>query len=594
MKFTIGRKIGLGFGFVVISTVIAFIYTNVIINDSKTKTDQVVKVVTPSVAALEDFQMLLQRSQILVTKWYHVQSGNDEPFKKELRYLIRYDYEDLKKGLDSMSVDWTNEERTQLKAIFNLTDILFIHYQNEIMNKLSGWSSYDDAQLLFTVRFPFEEVDEKLNVIYDQMTILISAQKTYANDVTDQMFISFGILQQVVKIIGIALVIGGILAALLTVNSIVKPVKRLKNILQSMSFGILPKERLDYRADEIGDMNVALNGLVEALESTTEFARQVGSGNFDSYYKPLSEQDTLGLALLKMRSDLRENERILEQKVIERTEQVVKQKEEIEQKNVQLEILYKQVTDSIRYAKRIQEAILPPDSVMKELLPNSFVLYKPKDIVSGDFYYVGKHQEKVWMAAVDCTGHGVPGAFMSLVGHNLLKNILADSKKISPGEVLDLMSIGVNKALHNEKVDDASQTKDGMDMSLISIDLKKMEMQFAGAFNPLYFIRDGALAEYKADKYPVGLRTGHDDKHFSTHTIPLKKGDVIYIFSDGYADQFGGPKGKKFMIGKFRELLVQLSKENIANQQKILDRTIEEWRGGHDQVDDILVMGVKI
>ncbi|HXB41377.1 MAG TPA: SpoIIE family protein phosphatase [Bacteroidia bacterium] len=597
-KFTIGRKIGAGFGIVLLFVVLAFIYTNVTIAESKKKTDQVVQVVTPSVAALETFQLKLQRSQILITKWFHVQSPDDDPFKKELRELIKFRYAESKSQVDSLSANWTNEEKESIKTIFSLTDKLFAHYHDEIMTQLNKFTVYDDAGTIMTVRLAFEEVDDQLKVIYEQLNALIDSQKKNAKDVTGAMFTSFNLLMQVVKWLGIILVIGGLLTALFTVRTIVKPVKTLKNILQDMSYGVLPKDRIEYRGDEIGDMNVALNGLIEALERTTEFARQVGSGNFESYYRPLSEQDNLGHALLKMRTDLAENERVLEQKVIERTEEVVMQKKEIEQKNHELEIIYKHVTDSIRYAKRLQQAILPPDAVVKKYFEKSFVLFKPKDIVSGDFYWVDQHDGKSYVAAVDCTGHGVPGAFMSIVGYNLLKEILnnPDNKDMPPSVIMDKMSKGVVKTLHAKSggEDSSQQTKDGMDMSMCIVDYEKMQMQYSGAFNPLYLVRNGTITQYKADKFPIGLRADEEIKNFTNNVIQLQKDDTFYIFSDGYADQFGGPKGKKYMTGNFRELLLKTSKEPISKQRDILDKTVEGWRGELEQVDDILVIGIQI
>jgi serine phosphatase RsbU (regulator of sigma subunit)/CHASE3 domain sensor protein len=593
VKFTIGRKIGFGFGIVIFLTIVAFLFTNVTLNESKRKTDQVVNVVTPSVTALEELNLMLKRSQNLINKWYYVQTTNDDPFKKELRTLINSEYPRLKQFIsDSLAVHWRPDEKDQIKAVFSLTDKLFNYYEDEVMSAIKGFSDYDDAQLMFTVRLPFEEIDVKLDVIYNQLSELISSQKNSAQETTVEMMSSFNFLQQLIKWLGIALVIGGILVAVFTVRSIVHPIQLLKRMLQAMSKGILPRERIPARSDEIGEMNDALTGLIGAMDSTTEFARQVGSGNFESSYEPLSEHDTLGNALLKMRIDLRENERVLEQKVIERTEEEVRQKEEIVSKNEQLEVLYKHVTDSIRYAKRIQEAILPPDNLFKQLLPQSFVLFKPKDIVSGDFYWIDKKDGKSMVAAVDCTGHGVPGAFMSIVGYNLLKDIVGNSDLIRPADIMDKMSEGVNKTLHNNVGED--QTKDGMDMSMCTIDYEKLELEYAGAFNPMYLIRDGQLMQFKADKFPVGLHIGSGRQNFTNNIVQLKKNDTIYIFSDGYADQFGGPKGKKFMAGHFRDLLISVCQKPITEQKKVLNDTIENWRGDHEQVDDILVIGIRI
>lgn len=591
-KFTIGRKIGTGFGILLILTLVAFIFTIVTIKKSKQQTDSVVGQVTPSVSALKEYNFILQKSQTLISKWFFNQTSNDDASKTELRTLISRDYPSIKSKIGELSTDWTKDEREKVKSIIFFSDGLFKLYQEEIMTPLNSWESYQDPSIKLVATIPFEDSQEKIRILYTQLNELITQKELNAEETTDQMFQSFDFLDQFVKALGISLFFGGILIAFLTTRSITKPIQQLKKMLLSMGLGILPKERINYRTDEIGEMGIALNSLVESMESTTEFAKQTGKGNFDAYYKPLSKDDSLGHALLKMRNDLSENERVLEQKVIERTEQVVKQKEEIEVKTKELEILFKQVTDSIHYAKRIQEAILPPNNLVKKFLPESFVLYKPKDIVSGDFYWIDQKGDWSYFAAVDCTGHGVPGAFMSIVGYNLLKDILKNTESMEPSIIMDKMNDGVAHTLHTNTTS-GKQTKDGMDMALCALNYQTLELQYSGAFNPLYIIRGEELIQYKANKFPVGMFIG-DKQNFTNHRIQLQKGDRIYIFSDGYADQFGGPKGKKFMAGNFRQLLMDVSKLPIEKQKTTLNQTIEEWRGNLEQVDDILIIGVTI
>lgn len=591
-KFTIGRKIGTGFGVLLLLTLIAFIFTIVTITRSKQQTDSVVGQVTPSVSALKEYNFILQKSQTLISKWFYVQTPNDDPAKTELRNLISKDYPHIKAEINALSNDWSKEEKEKAKSIIAFSDGLFRLYQEEIMTPLNSWESYQDATIKFTVNQPFEDSQEKIKMLYNQLNDLITQKEKNAETTTEQMFSSFNFLDRFVKLLGIGLIIGGILIAIFTTRSITKPIQQLKKMLLSMGLGILPKERISYRTDEIGEMGIALNSLVESMESTTEFAKQTGKGNFDAYYKPLSKDDSLGHALLKMRDSLSENERVLEQKVVERTEQVVKQKEEIEVKTKELEILFKQVTDSIHYAKRIQEAILPPNNLVKQILPDSFVLYKPKDIVSGDFYWIDKKGDWSYFAAVDCTGHGVPGAFMSIVGYNLLKDILKNTDSIEPSIIMDKMNDGVANTLHTNTTS-GKQTKDGMDMTLCALNYNTLELQFSGAFNPLYIIRNNELIQYKADKFPVGMFIG-EKQNFTNNKIQLQKGDSIYIFSDGYADQFGGPRGKKFMAGNFRQLLLDVSKLPIERQKTALNQTIEEWRGNLEQVDDMLIIGVQV
>jgi len=303
----------------------------------------------------------------------------------------------------------------------------------------------------------------------------------------------------------------------------------------------------------------------------------------------------------------------LEQKVKERTAEIEKQKEEIEaqrdsleeQRNMlseananlahaykEIEEQKKHIEDSIHYARRIQTAILPPDEYVSRILPDYFIFYMPKDIVSGDFYWLTRKDGKVYVAAVDCTGHGVPGAFMSIVGHDQLNysvNVVGARK---PAEILDALNKGVTGTLKQSRTE--VTVKDGMDISLCCIDFSKYILEYAGAFNPLYLFRDHELTILNPDKFPVGAFVGEELQQFTNHSMELKKGDVIFIFSDGYADQFGGPKSKKFMIKRFRELLRKIHTYSLQKQKEILERTFLEWKKDLQQVDDILVIGIKI
>ncbi|MEX0980894.1 MAG: two-component regulator propeller domain-containing protein [Bacteroidales bacterium] len=282
---------------------------------------------------------------------------------------------------------------------------------------------------------------------------------------------------------------------------------------------------------------------------------------------------------VRERALIKEN-RILEDKVRARTQEVVAQKEELAQKN-------KDITDSIRYAKRIQFAILPP----KSPFPETFILFKPKDIVSGDFYWFTEVEGREFIAAVDCTGHGVPGAFMSIIGHNSLNKIVNQYGILEPGKILTELNKEVVSTLHHTSED--GDVYDGMDLSLITFDKKNMEIKFAGAYNSLYIVREHELEEIKADRQPIGLG-GIQNKEFNTVIMKVKKGDMIYLFSDGYADQFGGERLKKFKSKNMKELLTKIAGESVERQHEILDESIEKWRGNIEQVDDILVIGRRV
>ena len=262
----------------------------------------------------------------------------------------------------------------------------------------------------------------------------------------------------------------------------------------------------------------------------------------------------------------------------------------IEEKN-------KDITSSIKYAKRIQQAILPSLEAIKEKFPDSFILYKPKDIVAGDFYWVSdavtKHQESFMMVAVaDCTGHGVPGALMSVIGNNFLRICEREPTVNRPSEALDFINLGISKTLRQEY--SKSTIQDGMDMVFVAIDYSAMLLHFAGAKNSIYIVRDGVLTEYKGDKHPIGAYVGEEMKKFTNHSIPVQKGDCVYLFTDGYADQFGGPEGKKFMYSRFKKTLSANSHLSMDEQHNILVKEFEDWKADDEQVDDVCVFGCRI
>jgi serine phosphatase RsbU (regulator of sigma subunit) len=285
----------------------------------------------------------------------------------------------------------------------------------------------------------------------------------------------------------------------------------------------------------------------------------------------------------------RKNEH-LEAMVLERTEEIRKQ-------NIKLAAQKKEITDSITYAERIQRAILPRTDRIASQVEGYFILFKPKSIVSGDFYWLAESGDKIVVTAVDCTGHGVPGAFMSMLGVSFLNKIILENNTLQADEILNRLRENVVKSL--KQTGREGEARDGMDMSLVVIDLQKMNMEFAGANNPLYMIRENRLDETKADRMPISYHI--DSIKFSSHLMQLNKGDTIYLFSDGYADQFGGPSGKKFKYQAFKNLLFENRHRSMEEMKKLLDDTIEAWRAPqgpdgeiYEQVDDILVIGVRI
>jgi serine phosphatase RsbU (regulator of sigma subunit) len=302
------------------------------------------------------------------------------------------------------------------------------------------------------------------------------------------------------------------------------------------------------------------------------------------------------IELNKVNQDLKKLNEQLEAKVEERTAEIFRQKELVVEKN-------REILSSIEYAKRIQTAILPSKKYIEAHLKEHFIFYRPKDIVSGDFYWVNKKENRVFVAAIDCTGHGVPGAFMSIVAHANLQRAIHVFNLRSTSEILDLL----NETLAEGFMSNGQGIRDGMDIALCAIDLGKMEMEFSGANSSIYILNPERTvwpahfvpfgdempgAEIRGDKQPVGFF--ENSKKFTSRSIQLQKGDLIYLFSDGYADQFGGAKGKKYMKLRFKELISSIYNQPMDKQEKFLEQAHHYWKGDLEQVDDILVMGIKI
>jgi serine phosphatase RsbU (regulator of sigma subunit) len=361
---------------------------------------------------------------------------------------------------------------------------------------------------------------------------------------------------------------------------------------------------------------LALKDSILSIESSKAMHEMQGKFNFEKQEKEIQilkqekeiqELDVaktklikngfiIGFILILIIAFIIYNRYKLKQKANTKLEQ---QKVEITRQHNELNIAYEQIenknkdiTDSINYAKRLQEAILPTAEFERTFRENGFILYKPKDIVSGDFYWMWRKHNLIYIAAVDCTGHGVPGAFMSIVGYNLLNQAVKEHEISEPAKILNEINKGITDTLR--QYEEESTVRDGMDIALCCINTDTLELQYAGAYNPIWIISDGIFQEVKADKFPIGMFVGEKTNSFTNNSIQLKKGDQIYLYTDGYADQFGGPKGKKFKYKQLQELLLLNSHRPMPQQLTILKHVILEWKQGLEQVDDILVMGIKL
>ncbi len=267
-------------------------------------------------------------------------------------------------------------------------------------------------------------------------------------------------------------------------------------------------------------------------------------------------------------------------------------KKKIERLHYKLEKAYKDVTDSINYAMNIQNAVFPSKSLLAELFPESFILFQPRDCVSGDFYYFERDEKITYIIVADCTGHGVPGAFLSILGIEKLKSLLITQTE--PAEILRKLNIKIKKALSHSSTEDSSE---GMDIAITAFDSENNTLKFAGANRPLWIKRKGKeeLEEIKGDKKGIGHSSDHSiDKDFLTHEIKLEKGDTFYMSSDGLADQFGGPKGKKITSKKLKRFLSSMQEKSMSEEKLHLINFLEEWQEDEEQVDDILILGVRV
>jgi serine phosphatase RsbU (regulator of sigma subunit) len=284
------------------------------------------------------------------------------------------------------------------------------------------------------------------------------------------------------------------------------------------------------------------------------------------------------IAIMRFRErQLQKDKRILESKVKERTAQIEAQKQEI--------------TSSIEYASRIQMAMLPEDSHFKKSFSDYFIIFNPRDIVSGDFYWIGEDETRIYFTVADCTGHGVPGAFMSTLGISILDEIITNNKNLKANTVLNLLTEKVKTSLH--QTGKPGEAADGMDLALCILHKNRNIIEYSGAYNPLLHFHDGGQTEYRADRMPIGIYYGKKDS-FTNHEISVNKGDTLYIFSDGYADQFGGKKGCKYMKYNLKKLLTEIHSKPMNEQRKILEMEFDSWKGTANQIDDVTILGVRI
>ena len=358
-----------------------------------------------------------------------------------------------------------------------------------------------------------------------------------------------------------------------TNRDITTPVKELLIHIRNTRAGDKEEYAIVRTNDEIGELTEGYNEM---------------TGQIHSYVESISAMN-----------------RDLEEKIKDRTREVVEQKEEIEAQKEEIEAQLdlatlqrdtiasqkEMILDSIRYAERIQSAILPPVQILKKHLSDHFILFRPRDIVSGDYYWAREKDHKLLVAVADCTGHGVPGGFLSMLGISSMNEIVNRGKDLDPAKILEQLREVVIASMH--QTGSRGEAQDGIEIALCIIDLKRNTMDYAGANRPLYLVRDGEVQQFKPDRMPIGIYE-QDPIPFTSHRVGLQKGDSIYLFSDGYVDQLGGSRRKTFRVVNFRKLLLDIQGQSMEKQKAILVDKMAEWQGKVEQIDDVLVMGIRI
>jgi serine phosphatase RsbU (regulator of sigma subunit) len=594
---SIGKRIWFGFGILILLTLIVLFLTNKSANLSKRIYNDISETYNPSVKKLNELSFKLEQSKILINYSAYVESKSDQQEKQLFRKIIGIEIPRIKSELDTLATNWEKQDVDQKLVIYNQIDELFKEYE-QIQGMLPDFASYQEmgGMQWFLARDLTEDggpIYTRVLELTHDLDRLIESQRRKEQLALSEMVGAFATLKFYSTYIGGFLIIAGLIIGLLTAKSIVTPVQRLKEKLFMMSRGVLPGVETRIASDEIGQMTVALNNLIQGQERIKLFVNSIGSGDFNVNYDPLSADDELAPDFIKTRDALAENERITEMKITQRTKELEEKNRQINEQSKRVITLYKDLRDSIEYAKRLQDSILPTQEQLKKAFPSSFVLYQPKDIVSGDFYWISTKGSKVYVASIDCTGHGVPGAFMSLIGHNSLNIALEEADSNDPGSVLSHLNVLATNSLNRNKGN--TTVRDGMDAALCIWDKVDNTVSFAGAMRPLVYYKDGEMGRLKGDRVSVGGQDTINHK-FSSESIQLSKGDTFYVFSDGYPDQFGGEtvNGKKYKLSRFLNDLGAIQPFNMEQQREQMRVNIRTWQGNHPQVDDILVIGVKI
>lgn len=578
-------KVTLAFVSVIVIVLFNTIFNAYLIRKNKATVAEMTEVINPYVESLQQFDVLVTESKMYATNWVYLQNSIDD--KKELDSLQRFYYPALQKRLEAFT-DRLNKQadKDSLQAVFKKFDDL-IAVEKDIMKTLVTFDDYENPQKKLKCEGTIEdeilprtqEVMVQLHRIIDRNIAEAHVMKTNIEKASKRMM-------AIMLACSVGLFIFVFFAVSFISGAIRKPVLKMKDIIQQLSKGELPDDKIESKdKNVVAEMATSVNALSESFTKTSVFANEIGKGNLTVHYDKLSDNDILGNALINMRNSLHDYSVDMEEKVRSRTQEVV-------EKSKKLEHAYSEIKDSINYAKRIQDSILPADAMIAAAFKDSFVYYKPKDIVCGDFYWFAQRNDEYLIAAIDCTGHGVPGAIMTVIGNAILNQITSVADTTDPAKILTHLDRRLQETFKHGTNEELS-IKDGMDAAICRYRINKHEISFAGAKRPLYLFKNGELIEIKGTKAPIGSFIDNYEKNFTTQKINMNPGDTIYMFSDGVQDQFGGNEGKKFMVGRFRDLLISIQPLTMKEQRKKVEETLMGWQGNHEQTDDMLLIGIR-
>ncbi|MBA3665335.1 MAG: SpoIIE family protein phosphatase [Bacteroidetes bacterium] len=580
-------KITLAFVLVIIIVIANVCFNYYIIRKNKATIQEMTEVINPYIESLEEFNLMVTESKMYATNWVYLQNNVDD--KKSLDSLHKKRYPKLKKRLDEFIIAFHNNKDSRQLVSDSLVEVFVKFYrligiEKEIMRTLVSFDDYENPAKKFLCEELVEsEVLPRTDSIMKKLNSIIRSNRETAVAMKAEIEKDSSRMTTIMMAASFGLLVFILMAVFFISNGIREPVLRMKSIVQQLGRGELPEEKIEAKKNVIGDMVSSVNALSDSFAQTSTFANEIGKGNLNVHYDKLSDNDLLGNALINMRNSLRSYSEDMEQQVKERTHEVII-------KGRKLEIAYKEIRDSINYAKRIQESILPGNEMVTHVFKNSFIFYKPKDVVCGDFYWFGQQGDEAVIAAIDCTGHGVPGALMTVIGNSLLNQIVTSGGITSPSNILTQLDKKLHETLkqHGNII-----TNDGMDAAVVRYKLSKNEVTFAGAKRPLYLFKKGELIEIKGDKSPIGSFGHNLHKRFSEHRISMNTGDTLYMFSDGVQDQFGGDNGKKFMIKQFRDLLTNIQDLPMPQQATRIEKEMHEWQRDYEQTDDMLLIGIR-